>query len=183
MIACWLGCTHRETRRIGGSPGVFLRRRFDASLDEVWSACTARERLSRWFGKVSGDLHEGGVLTIDLATGPTSRVLRCDLPYHLVVTWSSAGDPLDLIQEVELRLSADGDGTVLELEHRFFDEPAGWFVVGAGWEEWIIRLRVGPRPGNPVEVTSEELYPQLEAQWMALGEPDPSELAPSVAKG
>jgi uncharacterized protein YndB with AHSA1/START domain len=171
-ISGWLESTHREVRRAGSVRSVFLRRRFDASIEKVWSACAEREKLSRWFGDVDGELREGGVLAIDVGMKQkvTSRILRCERPNQLVVTWSYGGDPRDPVDQVELRLSSDGDGTVLELEHRSGDET-GWNLgLGTGWEDWIIRLGVLLRGDDPAEVSSEELQPRLEPLWAALSE-------------
>jgi|SRR5262245_1791278 len=171
-ISGWLESTHREVRRAGSIRSVFLRRRFDSSIEKVWSACAEREKLSRWFGDVSGDLREGGVLAIDVGMKEkvTSRILRCERPNQLVVTWSYDGDPRDPADQVELRLSSDGAATVLELEHRSGDEGAWNLGIGPGWEDWVIRLGVLLRGGDPAKVSSEELQPQLEPLWAALGE-------------
>jgi len=171
-IAGWLESTHRAVSRAGNIRSALLRRRFDTSIEKVWSACTERERLRLWFGDVGGDMREGGVLSIDVGMEEkvTSRILRCERPHHLLVTWSYAGDARDPVDQVELRLSSDGDGAVLELEHRSADETAWWLGVGPGWEDWIIRLSVMLRGDDPAEVSSEELQPQLEPLWAVLGE-------------
>jgi uncharacterized protein YndB with AHSA1/START domain len=95
------------------------------------------------------------------------RILRCDRPRHLAVTWSYGSGPLDRVDEVELRLSAGGGGTVLELEHRSGDDTA-WLGVGPGWEDWLLRLSVLLDGGDPAEVSSEEIGPRLEPLWTAL---------------
>jgi len=171
-IARRLESTHREVRRTGNIRSALLRRRFDASIEKVWSACAEREPLSRWFGDVSGDLREGGILAIDVGMKEkvTSRILRCERPNQLVVTWSYDGDPRDPADQVELRLSSDGAGTMLELEHRSADKTAWWIGIGPGWEDWIIRLSVMLLGGDPAEVSSEELQPRLEPLWAALDE-------------
>jgi uncharacterized protein YndB with AHSA1/START domain len=33
---------------------------YDATLDELWDACTSAERIPRWFMPISGDLRVGG---------------------------------------------------------------------------------------------------------------------------
>ncbi|HKQ80442.1 MAG TPA: SRPBCC family protein [Blastocatellia bacterium] len=168
----WLESTHRELRRAGNTRSVFLRRRFDASIEKVWSACVERESLSQWFGDVSGDLREDGVLAIDVGMKEkvTSRILRCERPNQLVVTWSYDGDPRDPADQVEMRLSSDGAVTVMELEHRSGDEGAWNLGIGPGWEDWVIRLGVLLRGGDPAEVSSGDLQPRLEPLWAALAE-------------
>lgn len=149
-ITQWLAASHRAVRRAGGSRSALLRRRYDASITDVWSACTDRARLRRWFGDVTGELRLGAELTFDVGLGDlrtgglppvvTSKVLRCTAPTNLVITWSFAGDPRDPPDEVELRLATSGAETVLELEHRS-TEAAPWATgVGAGWEAWLFRI-------------------------------------------
>jgi len=169
-IAGWLESTHREVRRTGDIRSALLRRRFDAPIEKVWSACAERELLSRWFGDASGDLREGGVLAIDVGMEEkvTSRILRCEPPHHLLVTWSYDGDPRDPVDQVELRLSSDGTSTVLELEHRSADKTEWGLGIGPGWEDWIIRLSVMLCGADPAEVSSEELQPRLKPLWAAL---------------
>ena len=33
---------------------------YDTSIDDLWQACTAPERLARWSAEVTGDLRVGG---------------------------------------------------------------------------------------------------------------------------
>jgi uncharacterized protein YndB with AHSA1/START domain len=171
-ITQWLESSHREVRRAGNIRSAFLRRRFDFSIEKVWSACTEIKLLRQWFGEVSGELHEGGVLSIDvgMAEKVSSRILRCERPHRLVVTWSYAGDPRDPADQVELRLLSDGAGTVLELEHRSAEKSAWWLGVGPGWEDWIFRLNVLLCGNDPAEVSSDELQPLLEPLWAGLSE-------------
>jgi uncharacterized protein YndB with AHSA1/START domain len=170
-IAHWLESTHREVRRSAKSNSILLRRRFDFSVEKVWNACTEREPLRQWFGEVSGDLREGGILAIDVGMKEkvTSRILLCEPPHRLVVSWSYGSDPRDAADQVELRLSSDCTGTLIELEHRSSDENSWNLGIGPGWEDWIIRLSVMLYGGDPAEVSSEDLYPKLEPLWMKLG--------------
>lgn len=43
---------------------VAASRTFATSPDDLWEAITKSERLARWFGSVSGDLHLGGSFQI-----------------------------------------------------------------------------------------------------------------------
>jgi uncharacterized protein YndB with AHSA1/START domain len=150
-IARWLAGSDRRIRRDGDGRSAILRRRYDAAVEDVWSACTSRARLRRWFGDVRGELRPGAVLALDVGLGEarteagaapliTAKILSCQPPHALAITWSYDGDPLDPPDTVTLSLAPDGAGTRLEIEHRS-GEPGPWAAgVGAGWEAWIYRL-------------------------------------------
>jgi uncharacterized protein YndB with AHSA1/START domain len=131
---------HREVgrRRItaGEARSAVLRRRYDATVEDVWDACTKPDRIDRWLLPVSGDLRVGG--RFSLQGNASGEILRCEPPRLLTVTWVYGDRPAD---EVELRLTPDdGGGTVLELEHASVCETApdgvsdAIFGVGTGWE-------------------------------------------------
>ncbi|WP_197319978.1 SRPBCC domain-containing protein [Saccharomonospora sp. NB11] len=110
-IADRLTATHREVRATDTDEfGLVLRRRFPAPPETVWGALTEVDRLTRWFGPVTGDLRPGG--TVELAGPGTATVLDCAAPHLFAVTWGS-----DTVV-VTVRLAADDQGdTVLELVH------------------------------------------------------------------
>jgi uncharacterized protein YndB with AHSA1/START domain len=108
--------THHELRRrtipAGEARCAVFRRTYDATVEEVWDACTDPERLGRWYAPVEGDLRLGGSFTQgDFGPG---RVVRCEAPRLLTV--ALGGDPAP--DQIELRLTpGDGGTTVLEFEH------------------------------------------------------------------
>ena len=55
---------------------------------------------------------------------PWGHVIAWEPPRRLVMSWHP-GQPAEAAQEVEVRFSADGAGTLVELEHR------GWQKLGA----------------------------------------------------
>lgn len=59
---------------------------------------------------------------------PWGQVVTWEPPKRLVFAWHPGLDP-SLAQEVEIRFSADGTGTRVDLEHR------GWAALGAGAAE------------------------------------------------
>jgi len=129
---------------------VLLRRSYDTSIEDVWSAVTDPVRIKRWFMPVSGDLREGGDFALE--GNASGRILRCDPPTLLRTTF---GDESSI---VEVRLTATGkDGTTLELEHTvpmaMAGSGAGALFVGPGWDGAVMGLGLylsGTFTGDPV---------------------------------
>ena len=107
-----LGCA-------GGKGVVRMEDRFDADLDDVWSALTDRSRLARWYGEVDGDFSLGGEYRARLfASGweGTGRVEACEPPQRLLVRIRDADEPEE--NEIEVTLAGDGDQTIVVWEER-----------------------------------------------------------------
>lgn len=144
-----VNATHREIGEAavatGAGRSVLLRRSYDSPIADVWSACTSRDRLARWFGQVDGDLQLGGSFQVKDNAG--GEIIACEEPRLLKVTWVLGPG---MATEVEVRLSADGDGTTLELEHstpaEVLDElvrsygPGGTIGAGVGWDLALVEL-------------------------------------------
>ena len=106
-------------RSAGGKGIVRMEDRFDTDIDDLWAALTDPSRLARWYGEVEGDLRLGGEFRVRVfASGwdGTGRVEVCEPPRRLVVATKEPEQPEEDVQEVTL--TADGDQTVLILEHR-----------------------------------------------------------------
>ncbi len=141
--------THREIGdaavATGEGKSVLLRRSYHAPVADVWSACTDRDRLARWFGQVDGDLRLGGAFQVKDNAG--GEIVACEEPHRLKVTWVLGPG---MATEVEVRLTPEGDGTTLELEHstpaEVLDElvrsygPGGTIGVGVGWDLALVEL-------------------------------------------
>jgi uncharacterized protein YndB with AHSA1/START domain len=134
----------RRSIGAGSARTAMLRRDYAAPVDDVWDACTDRERLGRWFLPVTGDLRLGG--SFSLADNARGEVLRCEPPRLLAVTWKYGDHPVD---ELELRLSPNSDGgTTLEIEHATVSDRTEWegrsydsiFGLGTGWEPALYAL-------------------------------------------
>ena len=120
----------------GDARTAVVRRVYPASPETLWQAITDRTHLRRWFIEPRGDLRLGG--TFALEGNAHGRILRCDPPRMLRVTWVYGPQHAD---ELEIRLTkGDGGGTVVELEHASIADTAPDGVtdallgVGVGWE-------------------------------------------------
>jgi uncharacterized protein YndB with AHSA1/START domain len=167
----------------GEARSAIMTRRYDASIEDVWSACTDPERLARWFVPVAGDLRQGG--SYNLEFGVFGEVLRCDPPRLLTLSWAYKDMPVD---EVELRLAPDGnEATLVEVEHATVTttvELDGRLVdafgnMGSGWEPLLVALELfvdGRLPAGNTLMTFRE-RPEIVAvadrartSWTALSE-------------
>jgi uncharacterized protein YndB with AHSA1/START domain len=111
---------------------VRIEERFDADIDEVWSALTERERLARWYGEIEGELRAGGAYSAHLhASGweGTGRVKECERPRRFVVV-SKQKDKADE-RSTEVSLTGDRARTVLVVEQRGLPLDLLW-AYGAG---------------------------------------------------
>jgi uncharacterized protein YndB with AHSA1/START domain len=149
----------RTTERDGAATKVLIaRRRYRADQADVWDALTSTERLPRWFQAVSGDLKVGGRYQFEAQAGGV--IERCDAPDLLAVTWEFGGG----VSWLEVRLTAEDGGTVLELVHEAPVDPAMWAqygpgAVGIGWDGLLHSL------GHYLD-TTESLDSAEWEQWM-----------------
>jgi len=89
----------------GEARTVTVSQEYDATVDDVWDACTNAERLPRWFLPVSGDLRLGGRYQFEGNAGGT--VQECDPPHSLAATWEYGGE----VSWIELRLAPTPGGS------------------------------------------------------------------------
>ena len=75
----------------GDARTAVLRRVYPASPETLWQAITDRTHLRRWFIEPRGDLRFGG--TFALEGHAHGRILRCDPPRMLRVTWVYGPQP------------------------------------------------------------------------------------------
>ena len=142
-----LSTVRRVTGRRGDGDAerrtVIVRREYDAPVEEVWDAISDPDRISRWFLPVTGDLRLGGTFQLEGNAG--GRILRCEPPRLLGVSWVLGDDPDAPGSEVQVRLSpGTRGGTVFELEHAV-PVDAHWNeygpgAVGVGWDLTLLGL-------------------------------------------
>jgi uncharacterized protein YndB with AHSA1/START domain len=106
-------------RSADGKGVVRMEDRFDADIDDVWSALTDPARLARWYGEVEGDLRLGGEYRARLFSSGwegTGRVEVCEPPQRLLVRIKDADEPDEGV--IEAVLTADADQTIVVWEER-----------------------------------------------------------------
>jgi uncharacterized protein YndB with AHSA1/START domain len=151
-------------RTADGQGVVRMQDRFDTGIDDVWSALTEPGRLGRWLGEFEGDLRLGGEFRARYFDGweGTGRVDACEPPRHLLVTTRHVRQVDEHV--IEATLTADGDHTILILEHRGL--PVNLLPdYGAGIQIHIedLAAHIAGRERCDVEARWEELKPSYEA--------------------
>lgn len=147
---------------------VRIEDRFDAGIDEVWSALTDRARLAQWYGEVEGDLQVGGEFRSHVfASGweGTGRITACDPPMRFATV---SQDPTEQHQNAhEITLIADGDQTVVVYENRGVPLDL-LFAYGAG-EQIHVEDLGGHLAGRERDV-DESRWGALEGAYRELAE-------------
>ena len=144
---------------------------YRTDIDDLWSALTEPERLSRWLATVDGHPAVGDTFSAAFTSSWEGqlRVDACEAPHHLVLT-SGVGEPDEAI--IEAWLTTEGDGTRLVVEERGFtlDEYA---AHGAGWQAHIEDLDsyLSHRDNRDWSDRWSELIPDYNAQAAALASP------------
>ncbi|GAA3759872.1 SRPBCC family protein [Salinactinospora qingdaonensis] len=139
---------------------VTISQTYDATIDDVWDACTNAERIERWFLPISGELRLHGHYQLEGNAGGT--IQQCDPPKSFTATWEYGGD----VSWIEVRLSADPEGgTRFELEHISHVDDERWAefgpgAVGIGWDMGLVGLATHLSSGAAVD-------PQEGAAWAA----------------
>lgn len=150
-----IGAATREvaTTEHDGRPAkrVVVNQRYPAPIEDVWDALTNPERLPRWFLPVSGDLELGGRYQFEGNAAGT--VEECEPNQRLRVTWEYGGE----VSWVEVRLTEDGDGTTLRLQHTAPHDPGRWAefgpgAVGVGWGSALLGLALHLRGEAPMDL-------------------------------
>lgn len=118
-----------------------LTRRYDATPAEVWAALTEPDSLERWLAAtVAIELAPGGAF--ELTIGVDARVRALEPERLLELDWRFADEDPSVVR---FELAADGDGTVLVLDHRRIEERFG-MAYASRWTSALTRLarELGP---------------------------------------
>lgn len=143
----------------GEAHTVTISQVYDATVEDVWDACTNPERIPRWFLPVTGDLQLHGRYQLE---GNASGVVeRCDPPKEFAATWEYGGE----VSWIEVRLSEEPDGrTRFALDHIAHVDDEKWAefgpgAVGVGWDGALMGLAQHLATGASVD-------PQEAQAWM-----------------
>ena len=126
--------------------------RIEASPDEVFPYLINADLLIRWMGDYADlDPVSGGTYAVDINGVPIrGTFLELNPPQRLIFSWGVAGNddfPVGSTT-VEITLTADRGGTLLELAHR--DLPADELPKhGIGWAHFLPRLVIAASGNNP----------------------------------
>jgi len=128
-----------RTLEAGDGRTVTISQAYNTDVDDLWEACTAADRIPRWFLPVTGELRVGGQYQLEGNAGGT--VERCDPPKSFAATWEFAGQ----VSWIEVRITAEDNGrTRFELEHTMHvDDHWDQFgpgAVGVGYDMMLIGL-------------------------------------------
>ena len=131
----------------------------NAPPERVYDYFTRPEAIVRWIGDYALlEAHPQGRFHLDIRGTPVrGRYLELEPPHRLLISWGYAGsDALPPgASAVEVRLTAERNGTRVEVEHRDLPE-AQTAAHRLGWMHYFARLRLvidegdaGHDPGMP----------------------------------
>lgn len=137
---------------------VIARRTYGTDQADLWDALTNAERIPRWFLPVSGELKVGGRYQTEGNAGGV--VEECDAPARFAVTWEMGPQ----VSWLSITLTADDDGTQLELAHEAPVAPEFWEqygpgAVGVGWDLALMALGLHLATGAAVDSTEGLTFP------------------------
>jgi uncharacterized protein YndB with AHSA1/START domain len=147
----------------GEARTVTISQTYDASVDDVWDACTNAERIPRWFLPVSGELRLGGRYQLEGNAGGT--VQECEPPNRFAATWEYG----DEVSWIELRLApAPEGGTRMQLEHTAHVDDVRWAefgpgAVGVGWDLGLVGLATHLASGMAVDPQGVEAWSESDS--------------------
>lgn len=148
-----------RTLDVGAARIVTLTQVFDATVEDLWDACTNRDRIPRWFLPVSGDLTVGGHYQLEGNAGGT--IDTCTPAESFTATWEYDGE----VSWIEVRISPEhAKGARLTLDHIAPVDDTRWAefgpgAVGIGWELGLFGLAGHLESGETVR-------PEENMEWM-----------------
>lgn len=125
-------------RAEGDRRSVRFERHYRATPEELWAALTEPEQLRGWLGEARiFEPRVGGRVGLQLGEGEEQAVggtvLACEPQRLLEYEWRWPGEHESVLR---LELRADGDGTLLVLDHRLLPATAATGYA-AGWHAYL----------------------------------------------
>ena len=115
----------------------------EAEPERIFAYFTRPEAMVRWMGEFARlQATPGGEFAVDIRGVPVrGRYLEIDPPRRLVISWGHAGSEHlpPGASTLEVRLTPDGGGTRVEINHSGLPEPEATGHV-AGWRHFLARL-------------------------------------------
>lgn len=153
----------KPTGQLEGNQLV-LTRRFEASIEDVWTSITRSESTSRWYGSWTGTPGAGNTIKIKMVfenDGPESEahIDACEPPRRLALSTTGEWGV-----RVEITLSQTGSVTELRFVQHLTDRKLAR-DFGPGWEYYFDNL-VAARSGAKLP-TFDEYYPSMQAHYSA----------------
>lgn len=141
-----------------------FERRYDATVEEVWSALTDPDQLARWFFRQTIEPRVGGATVFHWGDNRSEgTVLEYEPPKTLAYEWGGEdGQPW----RVRWQLTPDGDGTMLVFQH-FLPDAVRDGSLAPGWHWHLDRLdgHLGGEFPPPEPVDSDEHFEELQAYY------------------
>ena len=125
----------------------------NASRETVFSYFTDPAKMARWMGiEHRLDPVPGGAFRVDMngRNVAAGRFVEVEPPARVVFTWGwEASEEMPPgSSTVEVRLTTDGDATILDFVHRDLT-PEQAERHGEGWDHFLARLGVAAAGGDP----------------------------------
>ncbi|MFK7766784.1 MAG: SRPBCC domain-containing protein [Mariniblastus sp.] len=129
---------------------VSVARTHETDANDLWDAVANPKRLPCWFLPITGDLKLGG--RYQLEGHASGKITQCVPQEFMEMTWE-CGDNLSW---VSIRLTPDGEGTRMTLEHTMLKDEAsethwkkyGPGATGVGWDLGFAGLGLHLANGN-----------------------------------
>ncbi|MEV1318877.1 SRPBCC family protein [Micromonospora arborensis] len=153
-----------RTLKAGEARVSTLSQTYQATLDDLWDACTNAERIPRWFLPITGDLRLHGRYQLQGNAGGT--IESCDPPHSFTATWEMGGE----VSWIEVRLTpVDAERTRFELDHIAHVDQDRWAqfgpgAVGVGWDLGLLGL------ASHLAGDGSGVSPEQSAEWSASDE-------------
>lgn len=154
----------KPTGRLEGNDLV-LTRRFEASIEDVWTSITQSESTARWYGSWTGTPGAGKTIKIKMAfekDTPESEahIDACEPPRRLALSTEGEWGV-----KIEITLTQTGSTTELRFVHHLSNAKLAR-DMGPGWEYYLDNL-VAARTGEKLP-TFDEYSPSMQAHYTAV---------------